>query len=66
MIKVNKADDFLRELKQTGQIKYFSGLDYDKSIKNMNKEMKKVRRDFLVKNAKSEIGARSTYVFINK
>ena len=60
---INNTDEFFRKLSEKGKVINLNKPEHFAAIDEMNKAMQKVHRDFIQKNAASELSARNTYVF---
>jgi hypothetical protein len=65
MLEINETEKILKRLELEGKVKVLDKPEDIKAMIKLNESMERVRRDFLYKNAMSEIGAKECWVYQN-
>ena len=57
MVRISKTEEIMSRLRSEGKIRIMNTPEDIEAIQNVNIQMEKVRRDFIIKNANSERSA---------
>jgi hypothetical protein len=58
--KINRTEEIMNRLKSEGKFSYLNAPEHIEAIEKMNKEMKKLKREYITKDKLSQISAAKT------